>query len=125
TDAMAESMEEGKLHRNFMGYTEMRTDILLGLGVSAISETPTCFHQNEKVLPVYERRIDAGEVPTFRGHLLNEEDRFYREQILQFMTKSKVKLKDQKQVDDIQNFLRPLIEDNLVDIQNGELQISE
>ncbi len=60
-DALNASRDAGELHRNFMGYTEFRTDILLGLGVSAISETPTCFHQNEKVAPVYERRLRAGE----------------------------------------------------------------
>ena len=40
-----------------------RTEVLLGLGVSAISETPDCFHQNEKVLPIYERRIFQGRFP--------------------------------------------------------------
>ena len=47
----------GTLHRNFMGYTDRRTTALLGLGVSAISETPACYHQNEKVITVYERRV--------------------------------------------------------------------
>ena len=86
TDAMALAMKHGGLHRNFMGYTESRTDVLLGLGVSSISETPDCFHQNEKVLPVYEKKIAAGEVPTLRGHKLNQQDRQQREQILAFMT---------------------------------------
>ncbi len=56
-DALAVAAAAGTLHRNFMGYTDRRTTALLGLGVSAISETPTCFHQNEKVITVYERRV--------------------------------------------------------------------
>lgn len=124
-DPMAQSQQTGCLHRNFMGYTEMRTEILLGLGVSAISETPTCFHQNEKVLPIYERRVDAGEIPTLRGHLLSRDDQFYREQILQFMTQSEVRLKDSAQAEDVKEFLQPLIEDGLVKVEDGWLKISE
>lgn len=59
TDGLAVAQAKGELHRNFMGYTDKRTKILLGLGVSSISEAPTCFHQNEKVLPVYERQVDG------------------------------------------------------------------
>ena len=74
-DSLSVSERTGELHRNFMGYADRRTDALIGLGVSAISETPGCFHQNEKVLPIYERRVLNGEIPTLRGHLLNLEDR--------------------------------------------------
>ena len=91
-DGMAEAQRKHTLHRNFQGYTERRTIVLLGLGVSAISETPTCFHQNEKAFPVYERRVRNHEIPTLRGHILNEEDRQLREQILQFMTRFEVDL---------------------------------
>ena len=83
---MAQAFEVGSLHRNFMGYTDHRTDVLLGLGVSAISEAPTCFHQNEKGLTDYKNAVNAGQIATLRGHLLNEEDQTQREQILQFMT---------------------------------------
>jgi len=65
-DGMAAAQRNGTLHRNFQGYTETRTKVLLGLGVSAISETPTCFHQNEKAFPIYERRVSNGEIPTLR-----------------------------------------------------------
>ena len=125
SDELSEALKTGELHRNFMGYTSMRTDVLLGLGVSSISESPTCFHQNEKALPVYERRVRQEELPTLRGHLLNEEDRLYREQILQFMTRSAVELKDDTQVSDVQDFLKPLIEDELVSLQGKKLKITE
>jgi oxygen-independent coproporphyrinogen-3 oxidase len=122
-DGMAEAQRKGTLHRNFQGYTEARTTALLGLGVSAISETPTCFHQNEKAFPVYERRVQNGEIPTLRGHLLSEEDRELREQILQFMTRFRVRLTDD-QAEDAQVFLRPMIEDGLVEIANDVLQLT-
>lgn len=123
-DSLNEARETDQLHRNFMGYTEFRTDILLGLGVSAISETPTCFHQNEKVLPVYERRVRAGEIPTLRGHLLTEEDQTLRQQILEFMTKLRVKL-EPGQIDDAREYLSQLIDDDLVHIEDDELVMTE
>src|SRR5438046_2083522 len=113
-DGMAEAQRKHTLHRNFQGYTEKRTSVLLGLGVSAISETPTCFHQNEKAFPVYERRVRNGEIPTLRGHLLTEEDRRLREQILRFMTRFAVELRPE-QAEDARVFLDSLCDDGLVE----------
>ena len=124
TDSLAKSDSMGTLHRNFMGYAERRTDVLLGLGVSAISETPGCFHQNEKVLPIYERRVLAGEIPTLRGHLLSDEDRKRREQILQFMTKWQVELESDDQAEDVREFLSSLIADNLVTLNGRTLKLT-
>ena len=123
-DGMAKAQRAGTLHRNFQGYTETRTSVLLGLGVSAISETPTCFHQNEKAFPVYERRVSQGEIPTFRGHLLSEEDRELREQILKFMTRFEVGLRN-NQADDARQFLSPLVDDGLIEIQDQRLTLTE
>lgn len=123
-DGMAEAQRQGTLHRNFQGYTETRTTVLLGLGVSAISETPTCFHQNEKAFPIYERRVRNGEIPTLRGHLLTEEDQKLREQILQFMTRFRVRLTD-NQVEDAHGFLKPMIEDGLVSVSDDTLELTE
>jgi oxygen-independent coproporphyrinogen-3 oxidase len=120
-DALSQADLSGQLHRNFMGYVDRRTDVLLGLGVSAIGEAPGCFHQNEKVLPVYERRLQAGQLPTLRGHVLTAEDRRRREQILRFMTQWKVELEDEAQAADAQAFLQPLLDDGLVEIRGREL----
>src|SRR5438874_4374490 len=119
-DGMAAAQREGTLQRNFQGYTETRTRVLLGLRVSAISEAPTCFHQNEKAFPVYERRVQQREIPTFRGHLLSEEDRDLREQILKFMTRFEVELRD-GQTEDAKTFLSSLIDDGLIEIRDDKL----
>jgi len=123
-DGMAEAQRKQTLHRNFQGYTERRTQVLLGLGVSAISETPTCFHQNEKAFPVYERRVRQGEIPTLRGHLLTEEDRHLREQILTFMTRFEVDLLAE-QSDDATVFLDSLVGDGLVELRDQKLILTE
>jgi oxygen-independent coproporphyrinogen-3 oxidase len=123
-DGLASAQRNGSLHRNFMGYTELRTQVLLGLGVSAISETPTCFHQNEKAFPVYERRVQQGEVPTLRGHLLSVEDRRLREQILAFMTRFEVQLEPEQSAD-AKVFLDPLLRDRLVEVRDQKLILTD
>jgi oxygen-independent coproporphyrinogen-3 oxidase len=94
---------------------------LLGLGVSAISEAPTCFHQNKKELPVYEREIDAGQVPTLRGHLLSQEDLIVREQILQFITNASVELENTRDFDFLRHKLAPMVEDGLVRFEGQKM----
>ncbi len=121
-DGLARAAAAGTMHRNFQGYTERRTTALLGLGVSAISETPDCYHQNEKIITVYERRINQGEIPTLRGHRLSDDDRRRREKILSLMTTFHVSL-DADEVDDARAFLAPLIDDGVVSIVEGELSI--
>jgi len=123
-DGIAQAQRKGTLHRNFQGYTETRTRVLLGLGVSAISETPTCFHQNEKAFPVYERRVRHGQIPTLRGHLLSDEDRQLREQILTFMTRFEVDLLP-GQTSDAAVFLDPLIRDGLVELRDTKLILTD
>ncbi|HEX4922737.1 MAG TPA: oxygen-independent coproporphyrinogen III oxidase [Bdellovibrionales bacterium] len=124
-DSLYKAQQSKTLHRNFMGYMDMRTEILLGLGVSSISETPTCFHQNEKVLTVYERLLGEKKIPTFRGHLLSSDDRFHREQILRLMTMFEVELKDDTQVRDIRETLAPMFEDGLLRLEGRTLYVNE
>jgi oxygen-independent coproporphyrinogen-3 oxidase len=123
-DHLTKALEEKTLHRNFMGYADLRTDVLLGLGVSSISESPDCFHQNEKILNVFERKIKEGQIPTLRGHRLNVEDRIHREQILQFMTQGETALRDQIQEDDVKEFLADMIKDRLVKVENRRLKLT-
>lgn len=124
-EALSLAHRDRKLHRNFMGYTDQRTDILLGVGVSAISESPNCFHQNEKVLPVYERRVNSGEIPTLRGHVLSDQDQLHRELILKFMTESQVELPTDAMAEDARAFLAEMIADGLVEVQGRKLSVTE
>ncbi len=119
TDSLFKVSENRKLHRNFMGYTSHRTEILLGLGVSAISETPSCFHQNEKALPAFEKMMELGKITTHRGHLLTAKDQNQREQILKLMTRLEVEL-ESDQVSDAESFLHEMMKDGLVEILRVE-----
>src|SRR6185437_13895231 len=87
TDSLWKATQEQTLHRNFMGYTSRRVTPLLGLGVSAIGDAWTAFAQNEKLLETYVDRVQKGELPIHRGHLLNDEDLKLRRHILNLMTR--------------------------------------
>jgi oxygen-independent coproporphyrinogen-3 oxidase len=121
-DGLARAAAGGTMHRNFQGYTERRTTILLGIGVSAISETPDCYHQNEKIIAVYDRRIQAGEIPTHRGHRLSADDQRRRGRILALMTDFAVNL-DPAEVADAKTFLGELIADGLVTLEGSQLRV--
>jgi oxygen-independent coproporphyrinogen-3 oxidase len=105
-----------------MGYTDVHTTTLLGLGVSAISETAEVYHQNEKVITVYERRVRAGEIPTLRGHVLSPEDRRRRLKIAQLMTSFGVRL-DSHEAASAPIALESLLEDGLVQFDGETLTI--
>lgn len=125
TDNLSIAMNEKRLHRNFMGYTDQRTDVLLGLGVSSISETPYSFHQNEKVLPLYEASLNGDLIPTLRGHVLTEEDQVRRRQILKLMTEFEVEFLSSEQKSQASDFLAEMIKDGLVTIEGNTLRVLE
>jgi oxygen-independent coproporphyrinogen-3 oxidase len=84
-DPLCKADANGTLHRNFMGYTTQSTRMLLGLGVSSISDSWTAFAQNEKKVEDYMDRVNRGELAVFRGHVLSEEDLVLRQHILNLM----------------------------------------
>lgn len=86
-DSLSAAAREGRLHRNFMGYTSRHVAPLFGLGVSSIGDSWAAFAQNEKVVEKYTARVEAGELPVFRGHVLDREDLVLRRHILNLMTR--------------------------------------
>ena len=121
-DALACAARSGTLHRNFMGYTHARTSVLMGLGVSAISETPDCYHQNEKVLTRYEQRVHDGEIPTLRGHVLSASDRERRGRILQLMTRFAVEV-EADEAEALREFLGPLFDEGMLTLDEAHLVV--
>lgn len=118
------ALKNKTLHRNFMGYTDHKTDVLLGLGVSSISETPYSFHQNEKIANTYETALNANHIPTHRGHVLTQEDRIRRQQILQLMTQYEVNFIDQEQKAAAEVYLSEMLNDGLIKIEGQKLSVT-
>ena len=85
SDGMYQSFQAGTLHRNFMGYTASKTQVMIGLGISSISDSWYSFAQNEKKLEDYYARLENNELPVYRGHILNAEDLMIRRHILNLM----------------------------------------
>jgi len=96
SDSLWKTSLNGKLHRNFMGYTSRFVTPLIGLGVSSISDSWNMFIQNEKVIEAYTARVEKGELPFFRGHALTNEDRVLRRHILNLMTRFETRWDDQE-----------------------------
>jgi oxygen-independent coproporphyrinogen-3 oxidase len=80
-DDLYQARQSGTLHRNFMGYTTQNTSLLVGLGVSAISDLGNAFAQNDKALHNYYESINEGRLPVNRGFFLNDEDIAFRKYI--------------------------------------------
>ncbi len=93
TDDLYIAKLDGSLHRNFMGYTTQHTKLLLGLGVSSISDAGVAYAQNEKTLHDYYAAIEKNELPLRRGYFLTEEDVAFKQYILDISCKGETHFK--------------------------------
>jgi len=73
-DDLAKAQRQGRLHRNFQGYSTRPECDLIGLGVSAISKVGPTYSQNARSLDEYYDGLDAQRLPTARGVLLSADD---------------------------------------------------
>lgn len=127
-DSLTQAMQRKKLHRNFMGYTTQFTDLLIGLGMSAISDSWFGFAQNEKSVEAYQERVEKGELPVFRGHILTEQDLYIRKCILDLMCHFSADLSqipDAATRQNIVEHLEPLKDDQLVSITGDNVSVPE
>lgn len=74
-DSLARAARDGKLRRNFQGFTDDDADVLIGMGASAISAFPDLLIQNEKRAGPYREAVSAGRLPATRGVARTGEDR--------------------------------------------------
>lgn len=75
SDPMVSAHLDGRLRRNFQGYTTDTTNALLGFGASAIGRLPQGYVQNAVGLGDYAARVGAGALPTVKGYVLTPDDR--------------------------------------------------
>ncbi|WP_129715889.1 oxygen-independent coproporphyrinogen III oxidase [Pedobacter sp. SYP-B3415] len=115
-------LDHARLHRNFMGYTLQDNKILIGLGASAISETPTAFAQNEKAVAAYQDSLAAGTLPTEKGHLQDKQDLYLRRQIMELMCQGVTKLNNLQSAS-LAPAISDLEADGLVRFQDNVLEV--
>lgn len=128
-DSLYVAVEKNELHRNFMGYTTSFSRVMIGLGVSSISDTWDCFAQNVKTVEAYHKQIEAGEIPVFRGHKLNEEDLRVRQHVLNIMCRFSTNFTedepDQTLYHDAVERLKEIEQDGLCIIEPKSIRVSE
>ncbi len=84
-DELAVAQREGKLYRNFQGYSTHSDCDLVGLGITSIGRVGDAYIQNVKELDEYDRLITQGRLPVFKGVELNEDDKLRRAVITQLI----------------------------------------
>ncbi|WPQ64180.1 oxygen-independent coproporphyrinogen III oxidase [Chitinophaga sancti] len=84
-DSLYRSAQEGTLHRNFMGYTDHHTSLMIGLGASSIGDSWYAYTQNEKTIDRWMERVNNDDFPVVRGHILSTEDLLLRRHIQALM----------------------------------------
>ena len=129
TDKMYHSMKAQRLHRNFMGYTAGKTQLMIGLGASSIGDSWHAYAQNIKSIEEYKASVEEGILPIFRGHLLSSEDLVIRQHILNIMCHFETSWKeDGMKFPELVDCLLRLSEmerDQLVEIGENSLTVSE
>lgn len=129
TDSLYHSFNERKLHRNFMGYTSSKTQVMIGLGVSSISDSWYSFAQNVKTLEDYYDALAQNELPVFRGHLLTQEDLIIRKHILNIMCQLQTSWSEYgyyfSEINQVLERLHEMEEDGLVIITHHSLTVTE
>jgi oxygen-independent coproporphyrinogen-3 oxidase len=129
TDSLYEATKTKTLHRNFMGYTSNKTQLMIGLGMSAISDSWYAFAQNAKTVKEYQKQVNDNIIPVFRGHELSEEDLIIRKHILNIMCHFKTSWETPElQFDGLQEYLallNEMVQDGLVIITETSLEIPE
>ncbi|MCL1099184.1 oxygen-independent coproporphyrinogen III oxidase [Shewanella gelidii] len=132
-DELSRLQNEGKLHRNFQGYTTQEECDLLGLGVSSISQIGDCYAQNQKDIRPYYEAIDAQGHALWKGCGLNRDDEIRRVVIKQIIChfeldmadiESKLGINFEEYFAEDLKLLQTFVDDGLVDITDRKMTIS-
>ncbi len=133
TDELAIAQKEGKLWRNFQGYTTKKGVELIGIGATSIGMLYDSYFQNYKTLRDYNNAIDSGRLATFRGYILNDDDFIRREVIMDIMCNLGVEFEKIEKMFNIKfedyfekelEELKELEEDGLIEIKNRKIKIT-
>ncbi|GIZ14529.1 oxygen-independent coproporphyrinogen III oxidase [Capnocytophaga catalasegens] len=129
SDTMYNSFINNNLHRNFMGYTASKTQLMIGLGISSISDSWYGFAQNVKSIKEYYEILEQNKIPVYRGHILNQEDLIIRKHILNLMCHFATSWENIKmqfaEIQEVINKLSEMEKDNLIKISKNHIEITD
>jgi oxygen-independent coproporphyrinogen III oxidase len=133
TDALAIAKRQGRLHRNFQGYTTQPDCDLIGLGVSSIGRVGATYSQNAKTIPEYHDALAQGEFPIVRGLALTRDDLLRRAVIMALMCQGRVEYESIELAHLVRmpevfaaefERLKPLQEMGLVEVNGNAIQVT-
>lgn len=131
-DPLVVAQTEGRLHRNFQGYTTDAAPALIGLGASSIGSLPQGYVQNTPNLKAYREAIERGQFATARGIELSRQDRIRRTIIERLMCDLGVDLADVSEMTDPSREYAPELEslsrlatDGLITIEGTKIRVPE
>ena len=124
SDRLYQAMLNKKIHRNFMGYTSSATQVMIGLGVSAISDSWYAFAQNEKTVEGYYQKINSGALAIAKGHILTTEDLKVRRHILNLMCLLETEWMPEERFPETTERLKPLEDDGLITITENKIIVN-
>jgi oxygen-independent coproporphyrinogen III oxidase len=132
-DNLAIARRDGRLRRNFQGYTDDTADTLIGLGASAIGRMPQGFAQNVVATRDYLARVAEDRLPTVKGYAFTEDDRFRADIIERVMCDMAVDLsriarshnRDPESAIVDRSRLESLIADGAVVMENDRISVSD
>jgi oxygen-independent coproporphyrinogen-3 oxidase len=132
-DSLAKAKRQGRLHRNFQGYSTQPDCDVIGLGVSAIGRVGATYSQNAKTLPEYYDALRQGQLPVVRGLGLNRDDLLRRAVIMALMCQGRVEFEsiELAHLIDMRRYfatefeaLAPLADMGLVDIEPNAIEVT-
>ncbi len=132
-DALAVAKREGRLHRNFQGYSTQPDCDLVALGVSAIGRIGATYYQNAKTLPQYYESLARNELPVVRGYALNSDDLLRRDVIMSLMCQGRLEFDAIERGHGVQvrdcfaaelASMRALSQSGLVEMGEGHIQVT-
>lgn len=132
-DSLAVAKRQGRLHRNFQGYSTQADCDMIGLGVSAIGRVGVTYSQNAKTLDEYYDLLRQGQLPVVRGLALNRDDLLRRAMIMALMCQGRVEFESIELAHLIKvpeyfraelEALRPLQEAGMVQLLPGSIEVT-
>lgn len=134
TDELTIAQRNKQLQRNFQGYSTRAGSDIYAFGMSAVSQVPEAYWQNEKELPKYQTAVDADKVPLHKAYFVTDEDKIRRETIMRTMCDLSLDFAAMSQklgINFEQHFerelaqLAPFAADGLVKLKPGGLDVTD
>jgi oxygen-independent coproporphyrinogen-3 oxidase len=128
SDSLYKAETNQTLHRNFMGYTHQYTRLLVGLGVSSISDSWDAYAQNVKNVEKYIGILNSGILPVVKVHFLTADDMIIRKHILNIMCKGETHWNYHEEfsydLDEGLTRMKELADDGLIEIDLWHLVVT-